>query len=174
MKDLKHAIRKHFHPQLKNLWQQIPLNSCKANLIDRFDGKLGEMQLSKTLGNFRFAPLVSSLQGWDLVAKLDILFLRPSQPGDLIKNGGDLDNRIKILVDSLKIPSRDDLPPNADPDDTETPFYVLLEDDALVVGLGIETETLLQSETSTARAYVELIIRVEVVPRTASLENLII
>lgn len=107
-----------------------------------------------------------------MVAKLDILFLRPSAPGDLIRNGGDLDNRIKLLIDGLRVPSEQELPVGEVPQDDEDPFFVLLEDDALVVSFGVETETLLQSNLTTSQQYVELIIRVEMAPRKSSMANL--
>lgn len=167
----KHAIRKQIHPQLKNLWEQVPLNSSRPKLVDRYDGNPNEIQLSRNVGDFRFVPLVSSKQGWDLIAKLDILFLRPSAPGDLIRNGGDLDNRLKILIDGQRLPALTELPDGEKPSSSESPFFVLLEDDALVVQFAVETETLLHSKSATSSTYVELIIRVEIIPRTASWEN---
>ena len=168
----KHAIRKQFHPQLQNLWNLEPLRSRKAELVDRFDGDPSQIQLSVNVGKFRFVPLVSSKDGWNLVAKLDILFLRPSAPGELIRNGGDLDNRIKLLVDSLRVPKLTELAEGDAPESYEMPFLVLLEDDALVVKLAVETETLLHSTHQTSSSYVELIIRVEIEPRTATMENI--
>jgi len=169
---VKHSIRKQVHPQLKNLWERVPLNSSRAKLVDRHDGNPNEIQLSKNVGNFRFVPLVSSRPGWDLVARLDILFLRPSAPGDLIRNGGDLDNRIKLLIDSLRLPSLQELPDCEEPSSSESPFFVLLEDDALVVQFSVETETLLHSNDATSSSHVELIIRVDITPRTATWENI--
>ena len=65
-----------------------------------------------------------------LVCGLDILFLRPE--GDpLIKNDGDgdLDNRLKVIFDALRMPrERDEIPKGDRPGPTETPyFYCLLE-----------------------------------------------
>ncbi len=168
----KQAIRRYIHPQLKNLWELEPLKSRRADLVDRYNGNQNEIQLSKNVSKFRFVPLVSSRSHWDMVAKLDILFLRPSAPGDLIRNGGDLDNRIKLLIDGLRVPSEQELPVGEVPQDDEDPFFVLLEDDALVVSFGVETETLLQSNLTTSQQYVELIIRVEMAPRKSSMANL--
>jgi hypothetical protein len=35
---------------------------------------------------------------------LDILFLRRDNPGNLIASGGDIDNRLKVLFDGLRMP----------------------------------------------------------------------
>ena len=57
----------------------------------------------------------------------------------------DLDNRVKTLIDALKIPKKRELPDKAAPDlaRDEDPFYVLLEDDSLVTHLSVETDVLL-------------------------------
>ena len=40
-----------------------------------------------------------------LTCGLKILFLRKEGPGKLILQGGDIDNRLKTLLDALKMPS---------------------------------------------------------------------
>src|SRR5665213_757384 len=50
---------------------------------------------------FRFVPLVRKKNGFTY--GLDILFLRRGHPGELIVSG-DLDNRLKTLIDGLKVP----------------------------------------------------------------------
>ena len=50
-----------------------------------------------------FAAVVSRSLG--LRAELDILMLRPSSPGDLV-NKGDIDNRLKTLLDGLSAPAQ--------------------------------------------------------------------
>src|ERR1019366_1365691 len=50
----------------------------------------------------RFVPLVSKTGGF--TCSLDILFLRRDNPGYLIASGGDIDNRIKVLLDGLRMP----------------------------------------------------------------------
>jgi len=88
-------------------------------------------------------PLINSYL--KLVASLDILMLRREEPGSLILQGGDIDNRIKTLLDSLRVPKGINEIPNGDsPLDGEKPFfYCLLEDDALVTDLTIRTDRLL-------------------------------
>jgi hypothetical protein len=73
---------------------------------------------------------------------------------------GDLDNRLKILFDALRMPKPNskELPPNAVPDDTEHPFFCLLEDDALITRVSIESDRLLDRQMKTD-SEVELVIR---------------
>jgi hypothetical protein len=52
---------------------------------------------------FRFVPLVNEHMG-HVTCSLDILFLRRDHPGGLVSNTGDIDNRIKVLFDALRMP----------------------------------------------------------------------
>jgi hypothetical protein len=92
---------------------------------------------------YRFVPLVR--RDLSLICGIDILFLRPDQPGDVLKSG-DIDNRLKTLFDALQMPrDKSQLPANAAaPGDDETPFFCLLEDDSVITKLSVETDLLLQ------------------------------
>jgi hypothetical protein len=61
-------------------------------------------------------------------------------------HAGDLDNRIKTLLDALKIPNDKELPSGAKPSGTENPFFCLLEDDSLITHIRIITDRLLVSK----------------------------
>jgi len=78
-----------------------------------------------------------------MLARLSIKLLRPEAPGSLITQGGDIDNRIKTLLDALRLPIEAELPPGIAPTDFETPFFCLLESDTLVTRLDIDTDRLL-------------------------------
>jgi hypothetical protein len=94
------------------------------------------------IGGRWFAPLVS--RRIETVAALDVLFLRHQAPGQMLYEGGDIDNRIKTLLDALRMPSVGELQQigqTAQYD--EQPFYCLLQDDALVTKLTVETDRLL-------------------------------
>src|SRR5271170_6654133 len=52
-------------------------------------------------GDQGFVPLLTDEM--DIRCGVEILFLRPEEPG-LIVNSGDLDNRLKSLLDALKVP----------------------------------------------------------------------
>jgi hypothetical protein len=75
------------------------------------------------------------------------LFLRRDIPGSAI-GAGDLDNRIKTLIDTLRRPlNANKARGNEMPAEGEDPFYCLLEDDRLVSHLEVETDTLLDTPT---------------------------
>jgi hypothetical protein len=86
-----------------------------------------------------FIPLVrNSLY---LSCAVDVLFLRHEEPYHLMRQGGDLDGRIKTLFDAMKMPNpndeyRGDVP-------TADPLYVVLEDDALISDISIRSGRLL-------------------------------
>jgi hypothetical protein len=74
--------------------------------------KPNNCSIVERVGQFEFAPLVT--KKLDLVAELDVLFLRPEPPGS-VGHGGDIDNRIKTLLDSLRIPRGNELSSNDSP-----------------------------------------------------------
>jgi hypothetical protein len=116
----KHVIRKYLHGQLAELWERHPyLNEMKYKrwpenqtlMRMRIEGGWfpdPDTPFMETFARrfsrcgFRFVPLVN--REFKLVCGLDILFLRRENPGDLILQGGDVDNRIKTLLDALRIP----------------------------------------------------------------------
>ncbi len=109
-------------------------------------------------------PLVNKEFGF--VCSLDILFLRPELPGQLFTPSGDIDNRIKTLLDALKVPVESDklsdpaLPPL---------LFCLLADDALVTDLNITTDRLYTPPDPTNThpdSHVHLVIKVRVKSNT--------
>jgi len=132
--DVKHAIRKQLHLQLKELWVQHRQFLTEQN--EEYFASIFERS------GFRFVPLINRKQGKSCT--LDILFLRRDSPGNLVESGGDLDNRIKVLFDALRMArDRDELPKNAQPEQGEDPFHCLLEDDSLITSVNITTDRLL-------------------------------
>ena len=106
----------------------------------------------------------------ELVAELDILFLRRQEPGAIVTSGGDIDNRMKTLLDALRVPkTASEIPENDFPAPDETPFCCLLEDDVLVTRLAIDTDRLLEPGDTPE---VRLIINVEMKPTRLTWDNL--
>jgi hypothetical protein len=148
----KHAIRRYFHPQMKELWRKhITLKrylektqhtkslyapGAEGEQITAIDITANDFVVS----GYRFAPLVNNKFG--LACSLDILFLRRDEPGALI-SGGDIDNRIKVLFDSLRMPKLEDIQYIGTPQAGENPFFCLLEDDNLITDVKITTDRLL-------------------------------
>jgi hypothetical protein len=88
--------------------------------------------------NVRYMPLVRKTL--NLSCELSILFMRQEDPGALTTKGGDLDGRLKTLLDALRMPSKEEQD-NSPPDLDE--IYCLMENDSLVSALDIQTERLL-------------------------------
>lgn len=137
--DNKHAIRRHFHKQL--------LRYCKSHWSQNWlwhsaDG--APMQVEHVgdkfkCNNFRWVPLLRS--GRSLCA-LDILYLREGKNRTVVADS-DIDNRIKTIIDALKMPKLSELPANAAPEPEEDPFFVLLENDDLITRITAEADLLL-------------------------------
>lgn len=148
----KHEIRRHFHRQLRILWTQRPLSAYQDRLL--FHTKSDQsLSVIRTIGRFRFAPLVAARVA--LVAEMRITILRPEAPGSIVAQGGDIDNRLKTLLDALEVPSEPNaLPVNATPGPEEDPFFCLLEDDALITRIDVATDRLLEPGQSATTAVV--------------------
>jgi hypothetical protein len=145
----KHELRRKFHPQLGELWNQMPLKDLLFKPHNPYkDSEVTDpipvpMRAVYDIGNFRFSPLVR--KDLNLIAQLDIVLLRPGPPGAIITQGGDIDNRLKTLFDALRIP-RDikELPDNGMASPAEDPLYCLLEDDALITSVSVHSDRLLE------------------------------
>lgn len=139
----KWDIRRALHPQLARLWQEHPLSDLAESLL-AFPPLDGKPSVIVEKDGLRFAPLVT--QRLNLYAEIGVLLFRQQPRGTLITDGGDIDNRLKTLLDGLRIPRNNlenrakPLPEAPDP----SPFFVLLEDDSLVTKVTVETEQLLR------------------------------
>lgn len=184
----KHAIRRDFHRQLKQLWATNEfLNTARmlrggapahdarpgddgarwghdpnelVSIVEAISGKYHQ-------NGYRFVPLVR--EEWSLACSLRILFLRRDAPGSLY-SAGDVDNRVKTAIDALSKPD-----PRVDdgPGEGEDPFFVLLENDKLVTHLEVETDRLLDPPTPTDDlAQVRLVITVEIRAHNVTMFNL--
>ena len=122
---------------------------------------------------YRFVPLVQ--ERFSLLCSLDILFLRRDIPGSVI-SAGDIDNRIKTVIDALRRPrNQEDLvDDDVNPDPDEDPFFCLLEDDKQVSHFAVETDTLLDPPTDDDADYrkAKLVITVELRPYYVTMLNL--
>lgn len=159
-------LRRHFHGQLRELWRFEPLSSHSK--FWRHDPPPGDTDIRARIGRFTFVPLIT--KKLYLIASLEILLLRPAPPGELVGHGGDLDNRMKPLLDGLRVPSEDEIPDDDVPSADEKPFFVLLQDDALVSGLSVSTDRLLESGCDESE--VLLIVQVRISATQSVYDNL--
>jgi len=145
----KHEIRLQVHEQLKTLWREhpalrgfglpvaVPVSAARG-LHTQADNIANDFQRC----GMRFLPLVNEKYG--LACALDILFLRRDPPGSPIIQGGDIDNRLKVLLDGLKMPREcGQLPPSWKPGPEHDPLYCLMEDDNLITEIRVTTDRLL-------------------------------
>jgi hypothetical protein len=190
----KHSIRKVFHKQLRELWKQHPdlraqaeqtfvITTTPQNQVSppgpgvrQIIPVTGETQNAKTWLEHvadswqrcggHFVPLISKKGGF--TCSLDVLFLRRDNPGNLIASGGDIDNRLKVLLDALKmpndVPDLAGLPIEAD----ENPFFCLLQDDSLITDLSVTTDRLLTPQDVDEKIHdVVLVVHVKMVNPSA-------
>lgn len=128
-----HTIRKCLHPQLKQLWDLDPLDQIHQKVVEAN---------TYNVGSIEFRPAISD--ALKLYAHLEILFLRPRHPGDFLVHGADIDNRLKTLLDALRMPDKQQVDQgNLDGVVDEDIFYVLLQDDSLITKVSFETDRLL-------------------------------
>lgn len=161
----KQALRRHFHVQLRNLWHQLPLKEMHK-FLDEAPGS--NTSIIKPVNSFKFVPVVT--EKLNLIAELKITFLRPESPGSLITKTGDIDNRLKTLLDALKIPEPTALPKDDQPTASEHPFFCLLEDDCLITRVSVETDRLLDKCGSSSE--VVLLIQVTTKATRVSYNNI--
>jgi hypothetical protein len=144
------------------LWRQKPLIENPKWLEPR---NRGHYCLLRPFESYTFVPLVT--EEMNALAELDITLLRPEAPGGLITQGGDMDNRLKTLFDSLTMPRHPNaLPLVSVPGQEEMPFFCLLEDDNLVVDLALRTQQLLEPVTDTSLVDVTIVVRTRVTRQT--------
>lgn len=192
----KHSVRRVFHEQLKHLWatdrflSQYRIHPENPNVgrqphaaADAMYGmwadEENEMQpLVEVVAarhnrfGYKFVPLVTSY--FNLLCSLHVLFLRHDVPGSAIQ-AGDIDNRIKTLIDALRLPqhAHELIEDDEEPGEGEDPFFCLLEDDNQVSAFAVETDTLLDPpHGADADRDVKLVVTVELRPYFATPFNL--
>jgi hypothetical protein len=178
----KFAIRRQFHPQLRNLCSEhselrsqfIAWGSVEAQQ------KLGEAYTADAafqfgikryadtcINGFCFLPLAK--KEWHLRCSLDVLFLRREKPSRIFMRG-DIDNRFKTLFDALQMPHNGQEIGSEIPRGDEDPFYVLLQEDDLIAGVSLTTDRLLDVPFAHQydRDYSVLVINVKLQPTRRS------
>lgn len=159
----KHQIRKVFHEQLKRLWEISPRLSRASTDLDG-DEAIEKVDYGGRLGRYdmfghRFVPLLD--EGITVLCELRILLLRADAPGAIVKSG-DIDNRLKTLIDALRLPhNKDEV---GDGTGGDEPFFCLLRDDALIERLEVRADALLQPVSSPpnvndVRVVIEVVLR---------------
>ena len=198
----KQEIREEFHGQLKQLWREnkfLREHKVDPNLFGGTfrpvaeQGAIWSYDTEKLpfmhdvmakwypgRNGFNFLPLVPAR--FDVLVSLNILFLRRDPPGSTF-TAGDIDNRIKTIIDALRPPKNPNEYEGYDegngkkpimPKAGQDPFYVLMEDDKQVSHFAVETDTLLDppSDDDPDKSKAKVIITVELRPYNVSTFNL--
>lgn len=187
--ETKHAIRRALRLQLLD---HVRRREALGMLTEQIRGVKSDVKLPggpepdwAAIGKkyrFRgeeFVPLVVGAA--HAVCHLNILFLRREDTGALITKrqdeyGGDLDNRIKIFLDALRVPQEEkEVPPNVKYELWETgfPFYCLLEDDSLITKLSVEADVLPGMYHPSEQKHVEVIVTATIKVTTVTYYNLL-
>jgi hypothetical protein len=139
----KWDLRQKFHSQLEAVWKQEPLVSSQEYRDPAYQPD--DCYLGETRNGATYLPLIS--EKIFTVAELDILMMRPGNPGSIAGGGGDIDNRLKTLFDALQPPNPTDT--YCDPSwNKSTPISCLLQDDKLITRVNVETDRLLDGHTN--------------------------
>jgi hypothetical protein len=152
MATIKHRIRAALHPQIKEFWQSLPVTKVPGGI---FTAKYTEAELSfweyysnqhKTVSEsnhiHRFAPLITESSYYG--CSLDVLFLKRDMPRRIpLIHHGDLDNRMKVLFDALRMPKETQELEDIPQDPSENPCFCLLKDDRFIDHVSITTDRLL-------------------------------
>lgn len=98
---------------------------------------------------------------------MHITLLRPEEPGSIVTQTGDIDNRLKTLFDALRMPHKSsEIPSEATPENTDKPFYCLFEDDNLISGLSVTTDRLLDDVKTSSEVVILIHVHTKVTRAT--------
>jgi hypothetical protein len=149
--DTKIALRKTFHPQIRA--QVDPL--LPADMRPKLHSPVGEFVF--------LAPVHRQLR---TAVELDVLMLVPRRG----TTAGDVDNRLKTLVDGLTRPASEEQLKGFLPLDAAEPTYCLMDDDRLVQRLSVDARPWFDSTATTDEALV-IVTAAIVLGSNASLET---
>lgn len=169
----KHEIRRHFHPQLKCLWQDHPALRGRKTAgadLDQLESWIDARARRFVVGETRFVPLVTA--DMQVTCGIDMVYLRPKGRAAIL-DAGDIDRRLKTVFDALAMPT--DVAqlggsPVARP--SEMPFFCLLENQSLVRRIAVDTDTLLGPADATGKNMARLVISVTLTPTITTWDNI--
>lgn len=165
---LKHDMRLAFHRQLSTIWNTQPtLVESKAQ--DTSVLNIDTLARTYSIPPWSFVPLVTpQLQ---MFCGLEITLLRLDHPGDSVWSG-DVDNRVKTIIDALDVPTANGGYADIPLDPAVSPLFCLLATDKLLTSVSVETGRLLDAPTGVDQSWAEVTIHVRITPENVTLLNL--
>jgi hypothetical protein len=127
------AIRNDLATQLEGVFLRHPAISGVGSIHSR--AAFNTLRVPVVRSGFGFLPLVRP--DLETVCDLKIKMLVNHEVGSVVTQAGDLDNRIKTLLDALRLPKDNEFFGNSP---TVDPCPCLLHDDAMVVDLCVSQE----------------------------------
>ena len=185
----KHRVRQSLGEQLAQYWKQdsrldgmynrwkelqIPARAKGKFVVDRPLKDNSKFWWRFPLCGNNYIPLLTHIQL--ATCELNIRLYRRLESNGVLYEGGDIDNRLKIFLDALQVPSE----PSQVPNDTLSsdnpadwpPIFCLLDDDSAVTKLSITSLKLLgqiPADMNDSENYLELDADVKIVPVTPML-----
>lgn len=173
--EIKNSLRSQFHQQLVVFCKNQPrfqpaLAATLPQAVMRGSRLSAPSAISYeffgvSIGSFEFVPLVSRLN--QLVAEVRIDLYRREEPGDILTPGGDLDNRLKMIFDGLRLPQNADETIGFKATDGKR-GYCVLEDDSLIRKVALNTFRLIEPAAADEKETdVRLVLHVDIWSRYA-------
>lgn len=153
-----------FHEQLKKLWGQPPFQVLKDWLETGFEASAPDF--TQTVSTVRYLPFFDEKRiGIAVGLKITLLSGEPNNAPQLISKG-DLDNRIKSIIDALQPPQS-----NSQSDDEVklNDIYCLMGDDEAVKEIKATTRPFLASQSHNDNF---VIIEVTPIPQRVTISNI--
>jgi hypothetical protein len=161
----KWRIRREIEPQLRKLWDLAPFNTLSR--YRDHDYQSDDHYVGHSFQGVEYIPCVT--KKLDLRAELDVQLFSSAQPGGLIHHG-DIDNRMKTLLDALSRPQhKQQIPARAGVSD-DGRLYCLLDDDSLITKITVTNGRLLTLPEGSKQALV--LINVHPVAHAVTTANL--
>jgi hypothetical protein len=168
-RELKHRIRLSFHRQLKRFWNQDKFLLSNQSVSQPKPYHVSSLANANKIGDWQFVPLAT--KELELACDLDIHMLRMDHNSDKAFSG-DIDNRLKTIIDTLRIPNNNDGYSDFVPAIPDNPLYCLLEDDKIVRKISVSTDVLLDNDDDADISYVNLYISVKITPKRLIFNNI--
>jgi hypothetical protein len=148
---IKHRIRTALHPQIKDFWMSHPAMRSPASpfVVSYTEKNLSfwdiyaerHKAISEHGHVHKFAPLITEKDYFGCA--VNILFLRRDTPNVSLIHKGDLDNRLKVLFDALRMPGCTNEVFDEPQLPEQTPCFCLLKDDKYIDHVSVTTDRLL-------------------------------